>query len=678
MEELESQIAKIQLGGSKNSSSYVYTLAEKAGGGPAELYMVAELPLLNPAAEESCERICQAIAGSLKRAYRRQYGDEAFENAISQANEELGKLASMGQTHWIDKLNCILAVKSGDTFYLASCGKVSAYLLRNREYTDISCSPAKSHPLKTFETYASGKIRLGDLLILSTTQLFNYLSTDRLLNIVDNADFLTATKTIIELLKENAEPQVAFGVLLNLQVPLGQTPEEGHDLENYAVETNPGGSWVHKATGYFRAIFALDKKVSRVPQTNLPKISLGQKIKNLGGDTRQLLQQSKNWWQRAKSSAKVVRSTVNTQNFKALSPQKKFFFTAACILLVAVIVNVYVAARVKNTRKITQQVNSQLTAAQTLLGNAQASLLYKDDAGAAKYFNQAKSQMPEAKSVDASNQELYKKVLAQLTDTENQMEHIVEPQVANLGNLGQGGSLIRLPEMLAVQTGQSLVSYSNSDGKIEDSALKSPVTIAANAWMSGTTAAVYDGTSLYQWNYATGKTGAAFAQSVPAQDQFGGLAQYPVNNRVYAVDKQNMQIVNFLPAQNTFSRPVVSVRDPGLAQAMDMAIGIDGSIYVLEKSGVAKFQAGHLASFTMPYLSPAFSGSGRIYTQQGFSYLYVLDAGNNRVLVLDKSGALNYTLKSDQFVNLKDLAVDEKNKTLYLLSDGNLLKVSLP
>src|ERR1051326_2317135 len=111
MEELESQIAKIQLGNTKSSQSYVYTLAEKAQGSDAELFVVAELPLFNPAAESSCEKICLAIGSTLKRVFRRPADAVNFEIAVSQINEELGKLASLGQTHWIDKLNCILAVK---------------------------------------------------------------------------------------------------------------------------------------------------------------------------------------------------------------------------------------------------------------------------------------------------------------------------------------------------------------------------------------------------------------------------------------------------------------------------------------------------------------------------------------------------------------------------------------
>src|SRR5262249_48839825 len=154
--------------------------------------------------------------------YKRPLNDNSFETAVAQINEELGKLASMGQTYWVNKFNCILAVKNGTEFTVATCGKTSAFLLRGNEFTNISTSPEQAHPLKTFDTFASGKIKLNDVLILSNTQLLNFLSMDRLREILSRQNFLAAAQTIIELLKEMAGPEVAFGTILNLQVPAGQ------------------------------------------------------------------------------------------------------------------------------------------------------------------------------------------------------------------------------------------------------------------------------------------------------------------------------------------------------------------------------------------------------------------------------------------------------------------------
>jgi hypothetical protein len=678
MEALESQIAKILLGNNKSSQTYVYAMAEKAPVGEAELYLVAELPLFNPAAEEACERICLAIASALKRGYRRVGTENNFENVISQINEELGKLAALGQTQWIDKLNCIIAVKEGLELSVASCGKILAYLLRGGELTDISCSQTKSHPLKTFENFAVGKIRLGDLILLSTAQLFNYVSMDRLLNIFGNTNFLTATQTVIQLLKENAEPQISFGTLLNLQVPEGETPETEMDLENYVVE-KPGfrANFLNKTFNYIKTAFALSSTSARVPKVGLPSISFGQKLKNLSGNTQNFVAKGKGVWQFTKASAKWVRASANLENFRQLSTTKKFFLASAVILFIAVIANIGIAIHLKKVSYSQNQTAAQLSQVQTLLGNAESSLLYKDDASASNFLKEAKSKLPKADTINAANKALYNKLVAQENDIETQMQKIFKPQVTNLGSLGAGNALIKLPNFTATQVNSTIISFQKSTGQIQDGFLKLSLSALAGVYLSGNQAAVYDGSNLYIWDFAAGKLlGAGFAQNVPGKDDFAGLALYPTNGRIYMVNKKTAQIISFLPGKTAFSKPVVAAQDSSLSQAVD--ITIDTGIYVLSQGGVNKFLSGRLTDFALQNLPVPLSGAGKIYTQKDFSYLYILDPGNNRILIFDKNGNLVNTLLSDSFTGLKDFEVDEKNKTIYALNDGSLLKVTLP
>lgn len=680
MEALESQIAKILLGNNKSSNAYVYVMAEKAPVGAAELYVVAELPLLNPAAEEACERICLAIASTLKRGYKRaQAPENNFENAVSQINEELGKLAAMGQTQWINKLNCIIGVKDGPDLSIATCGKVSAYLLRSGELTDISCSQTKSHPLKTFENFAVGKIRLGDLILFSTAQLFNYVSMDRLLNIFGNTDFLTATQTVIQLLKENAEPQISFGTLLNLQVPEGETPETEMDLENYAVKQPSGQpNLLRKIFSYVKTAFAFGSApAARIPKVGLPSVSFGQKLKNISGNTKTLLAKGKNLWQLTMTSVKTARATANLENFKRLSSTKKFFFASAIILFIALIVNIALAFHFTKVRNNQNQTAAQLSQIQTLLSNARSSLLYKDNATALDSLKQAKAKLPQASTVTAENKTLYNTLIAQENDIETQMAKVFKPQVTNLGSLGVGDTLIKLPDFVAMQVNSAIISFKKSTGQIQDGSLNLSLGALASVYLSDSKTAIYNGNNLYLWDFSTGKIlGAGFSQDVPGKDDFGGIAQYPTNGRVYLADKKTAQIVSFLPGKTAFSKPVVAAQDSGISQAAD--ITIDTGIYVLVPGGVNKFLSGRLTNFAIQNLPVSLSGSGKIYTQKDFNYLYILDPGNNRILIFDKNGNLVNTLLSDSFTSLKDFQVDEKNKTIYALNDGSLLRITLP
>jgi len=675
MDVLESQIAKIQLGNFKHTNSYVYVMAEKAAGSPAELYIIAELPLFNPAAAESCEQICLAIGSTLKRAYRKPLDSNSFENAIALINEELGKLAVSGQTGWINKLNSIIAVKEGNVFTIATCGKTTAFLLRNNEFSDISCEPGTGHPLKTFENYAVGRLRLGDLLILSTTQLFNHISIDRLKKILFGYDFLTATQTIIETIKSTAAPQIAFGVLLNLQVAPGEVPNEDIDLDDYVLEQpKERFAFFSKAKNFVLALLMLDKSKRQATQVSQPPTTLKQKLSAYKNTSINYYQGGKKVLYRIISFAQAIAKLVNPKNFKEYSPQKKFFFLSALILLLALIINLSVAIHYKSINAEKQQAAQGLDQAQKLLANAETSLVYNDQKAAIDYFKQAKDQFSKINSKMAVK-DVFSQTQEQFNVLNKKLEKIQNVQTTSLGSLGSGQNLINTPDFLAIYSNGQIVSYNKKTSQIQDGVLKSGEIILDSIAVKDDTSAIYNGSSLYVWEPQSGKLGPAFSTSLPDKNSIVSLKFYPSNSRVYVLDKANMRALSFLINANTIQKPIVSlVGIPEIAKAQDFAI--DGSIYILTDSGIIKYSAGKLADFNMPYLSSPFEGSGKIYTEVGFKNLYLMDAKNKRILILDKKGNLVSTLTSDSFTNLVDFSVDENTRTIYLLNDSSLLKLN--
>ncbi|MCX6797550.1 MAG: hypothetical protein NTX98_03695 [Candidatus Doudnabacteria bacterium] len=638
MEQLESQIAKINLGNVRQTNSFVYVLAEKAADlTDAEIFLIAELPLLNPAAIGSCQQICMAIGSTLLRAYKRPAQGNAFENAISLVNEELGKLVESGQTDWINKLNCIIGVKNKNSFSIATCGKTVAFLLRDNILSDISNESPSSHPLKTFENYSEGKIYLGDILILSTNQLFNFLSIDRIKNILAGYDFLSASQTIIELLKENAGPETAFGIIINQQVRPGETASEEIDLENYILEQpkyQPG--LLAKTAAFLKNLFLLDR-TKRVPdKTAANNFGWKQKFINFKIKVFSLGKKLNSGLHGFLTFLNAVKKLLNPQNFKSYSPQKKFFFLSALILLIAFAVNVTVAVKYQSSKTKKQQAAVLLQETQKLLANTQDSLAYND---------------------------------------QKKIEKTKQAEVVNLGSLSKEATLIKLPKYLATQTNGNIISYNKETGQIQDGALKCGQTIIFSVALKADTLVIHNGSGLLVCDPSTGQIGQGFANSVPDKTSAVGLAFYPSNGRVYLLDKRKNQAVSFLISGKNIQKPFVSLKDaPEIGKAQDFAI--DGNIYLLTDTGIVKYTAGRLAEFNMPYLSKPFSGKGKIYTETNFKNLYLLDKGNNRILIFDKKGNLISTLISDQFNKMDDFAIDEQNKTIFVLNDGSLLKVT--
>lgn len=673
MDTLESQVAKIQIGNFKQTASYVLTFAEKASVDSSELYAVIELPLFNPAALGDCERIAKALPAVLQRIYKRGTNENTFESALGEINEELGKLATLGQTNWIGKLNGAIAVKTDTHFTIATTGKISALLFRDNEFTDIADSPKSRHPLKTFENYATGKLKAGDLLVLSTSELFNHISIDRLKGIIKSNALSFIAEQVVKILEQNAGPEVAFGTLLIYEsTPQAEVQEETINLEEYlpkdrsfkALIKNAGVGAKklvthHKVKSAAKNIFLGAKKLV----TKKPNISIGN-----------MTEQTKKNLQHLRESSKAF-TTAPMQKFSGLSKSKKFFVISAAILLIAVIANILIARTFKQTKQDTLVYTNMITELKNFISQADGSLLYNNEENAKSslaLFNTRVSALTNLTEVQKKEIDGLKK---QADTLNKKINKTIDLSVTNLGSLSAAQNLIVLPSILATETNGMIISYNITTSAIEDGGIKSTEPVEQSVYTKNTQAVVFNGQGLSVWDFAKGTTTAPFYLNVPKSADLAGIAYYPTNERAYIIDRAKSQIVNFAITATGVSKPVVwSKTAPELANGLDLAI--DGNVYVLGATGVNKYTQGKLANFNFPALSTPLSGKGKIFTNKDTQNIYVLDSGNNRVVVANKKGELVNILESTEFNNPADFTVDEAQKTLYILNNGSLLKAT--
>ena len=102
---------------------------------------------------------------------------------------------------------------------------------------------------------------------------------------------------------------------------------------------------------------------------------------------------------------------------------------------------------------------------------------------------------------------------------------------------------------------------------------------------------------------------------------------------------------------------------------------IDSSVWVLRGGGeILKFTQGSPDFFSLSGLDKPVRDPKSFYVSDTTDDLYLLDSGNNRLLVMDKKGVYKAQYQSDKFGSLSDLVVDEKRKKAYLL-DGSKIYV---
>jgi len=120
-----------------------------------------------------------------------------------------------------------------------------------------------------------------------------------------------------------------------------------------------------------------------------------------------------------------------------------------------------------------------------------------------------------------------------------------------------------------------------------------------------------------------------------------------------------------------------------LRNAVDVAI--DGNVYVLHSDGsISKYEQGTSVAFAQNDLDQPLQAPTAIYAT-GFmdedGYVYVADAGNQRIVQFSKAGDFIQQFVgpgADSMDALASLAVDETQKKLFLINDNKLYLWNLP
>lgn len=115
---------------------------------------------------------------------------------------------------------------------------------------------------------------------------------------------------------------------------------------------------------------------------------------------------------------------------------------------------------------------------------------------------------------------------------------------------------------------------------------------------------------------------------------------------------------------------------PDFSNSVSMTI--DGSIWILKADGVIlKFTQGLLDAFGVAGLDKPFSSPSIIYTDDDQENLYILDKGNLRVVVLDKSGEYDAQYIWSGISGVSDMVVSESEKKILLLSGNKIYEIEI-
>ncbi|OGE79910.1 MAG: hypothetical protein A2660_00445 [Candidatus Doudnabacteria bacterium RIFCSPHIGHO2_01_FULL_45_18] len=621
MSKLDTQINQIYLSPPQNKKTSLI-LYEEALSTNSQVFILAQLKdLLRKSEANDLKRISEIILTSF-RNNKKLPGETLFEQALSQVNQNLADLAHEGHKSWVGKFSCLICLKSGDDIYLANDGLTSAWLLRRGEVLEIlPAEKLNRHPLKTFQNFTQGKLKDNDGLIITTANIFDYVSLELFGRLLNQYPLPRACDEISKILRDSLGIEQAFCTfLLQFSRKIAEAPVSMPLQMSYAPLPED---------------IAVESPGPRLVKLHLPKINLkGLKFPQF------------HW-----------------QYFKNLTRAGKFFFISFTIFLLMFVINLGFYALKINAKKTQDKINTLVTQINTDIDNTQSALIYKNDDEAQAQLKILESDWATLQQLSQDKADEVGPKVEQIKNQVNKINIITNPKVYV--------DLKRHPIFLAKSPSGFLFANQDSNslslfaGNLNDyfllNSLKNNITSIAHFTPAGVVVSTNNelhriDTTLKQFE---------LMMSISDADIIS-LKTYATS--LYALDK-NDQIVKITGSNNKYQTQV-SARGE-FNEARDFSL--DKDIYVLFPDHMIKYVSGQPQAFPLPAMSDSLTNATKLSVA---SNIYILEANKKRLLIVSKQGALINQIYFPTTGSLTDFSVDEAQRSIYLLDDNKLFKIT--
>lgn len=151
------------------------------------------------------------------------------------------------------------------------------------------------------------------------------------------------------------------------------------------------------------------------------------------------------------------------------------------------------------------------------------------------------------------------------------------------------------------------------------------------------------------------------------------------DNFIYVFNPESRRIYRYVDTSGDLSAPASWLTSPLGFQAEDVYdMAVDGDLWLTTRAGeLKKFTSGRSTSFTISQLPDPLGGPISIVASPNQTYLYLFVPNQGRVVVLTKDGIFVKQIKSSVLAGATDVAVDEEQNQLYVVSGSVVYQVSI-
>jgi hypothetical protein len=143
---------------------------------------------------------------------------------------------------------------------------------------------------------------------------------------------------------------------------------------------------------------------------------------------------------------------------------------------------------------------------------------------------------------------------------------------------------------------------------------------------------------------------------------------------LYVFNPAKRNIYRYIVRDDELSDPIGwLINKQNIEFSQIQAMSIDGQIWLADKQGkITLLEKGEPLEFELQGLNEPLGDTAKIFTKQNYEFLYILEPGKNRLLVLSKQGGLIQQIVSPSLASATSFVVSESQKTGFIFS-GSLI-----
>lgn len=670
------------------------------------LFILLELPKQKTDQQVYVDEIINEIATFFDTS-KQENPEILLEETLQHINQILPALSSSTKIrNWLNTLDLCVGIIYQNDVYMASIGNINGLLIHNKQITTILSKNNEINPSKAFSDIISGQLDSGDSLIISTNSLFDYISKEKIRQIIARYSPSAAAIKINELL-ETVPDFVTFNSLIiknSNESDLNVVPQENKQLEieyekesSDIIKTNKNRDiqspsprtktvvdlgavkntkTIQKASSFFSLFGLWFKLIRHVFQYS------GQKIKYLF-----LFIFSSPF--RKKKEAKTIDNINKVSHqkyywFQNLSIKKKIAVISVFVIVLIFLQSLVFLTQEKADEQKNQDFNNALIAVEAKYQEVDSKLIYNDDQAAENIMLEIQEIIATMKASSPDQQSQIDTLTENAFHRLNKIRkiHVVPSPVVIFdlsSTVSNSSSIVQKDDIFYVLADNQL--YQIKDNTLENifSFAGGQVAQSMTDWPDTDKLVISALSANQELTYfifnISNKEISGSLERTSQNESVADLAIY--GNNLYVLDASANQIFKYAERGSGFSGGQTWLQDDiDIKEATSLTI--DGSIYLIDNNGkIINFLKGYQEEYDYHQPRPLIGQNATIKTFRDSNYLYIIDPNNQRVIIMDKEGNIKDQYASQKFNNLKDLAVDKEEKAIYLLNGNNIYLLAI-